>query len=306
MRTRKPTALVTAFFIVCASIAWGVESPSTFATPEDAVRELVAAAQSEDPKTLVATLGADAKPILTSGDADADRRARERFVSAYNESHRFEKLGDRKLVLVVGKVGWPFPIPLVALASGWRFDTSAGRREILYRLIGRNELATIQVMGAYVDAQREYYLRNPENDKLMQYAQRLVSSDGKRDGLYWPVQADEKPSPLGPLVGGLHAPSNAAATRDATTSAPYFGYRYRLLKAQGRNARGGAYSYVVQNKMIGGFALIAWPVAHGKSGVMTFIVNHEGAVYEKNLGPATAAQVQKITQFNPDESWRRL
>jgi hypothetical protein len=278
----------------------------TFATAEDAARELIAAAKAADTKALEAILGADARPILSTGDTGADQRNRERFVRAYDERSTFEKSGYTNLVLVVGKEAWPFPIPLEHTRLGWRFDTKAGTQEILKRRIGHNELAAIEVMGAYVDAQREYYLRNPQNDSLLQYAQRLVSAQGKRDGLYWPVQEGESPSPLGPLVGGLGATSDATATRDPVTSAPYFGYRYRILKAQGPDAPGGAYDYVVQGKMIGGFALIAWPVAYRQSGVMTFIVNHDGTVYEKDLGMETAAQTQKVTQFNPDGSWKRL
>ncbi|MFL6649691.1 MAG: DUF2950 domain-containing protein [Sulfurifustaceae bacterium] len=289
-----------------ASSAWGADAQRTFATPEDAARALVAAAKAADTDALVAILGADARSILSSGDARIDQRNRERFVSAYEESNKLDEAGDATRVLVVGKEAWPFPIPLVQAAPGWRFDATAGAQEILNRHIGRNELAAIQVIEAYVDAQREYYLRNPQNDKLLQYAQKLVSAEGKRDGLYWPVQAGERPSPLGPLIGGLHATNTATATHDATTSAPYFGYRYRILKAQGPDAPGGAYSYLAQGTMIGGFALIAWPVAYGKSGVMTFIVNHEGVVYEKDLGPDTVAEAQKITEFNPDKSWKRV
>lgn len=298
-------AILAAVFTAVASIAWAAEPQRTFVTAEDAARELIAAAKAADTQALIAILGADAKPILSSGDVRADQRNRERFVRAYEERSNFERSGSENLVLVVGKETWPFPIPLVHTRAGWRFDAKEGTQEILKRRIGRNELAAIQVMQAYVDAQREYYSRNPQNDTLLHYAQRLVSADGKRDGLYWSAPAGEKPSPLGPLVGGLRATSDVAAPRDPTTSAPYFGYRYRVLKAQGPDAPGGAYSYVAQGRMIGGFALIAWPVAYGQSGVMTFIVSHDGVVYETDLGPETVTEAQKITHFNPDKSWKR-
>jgi hypothetical protein len=187
--------------------------------------------------------------------------------------------------------------------DGWRFDARQGREEVLNRRIGRNELSAAQAMLAYVDAQREYYLRNPRNDKLLHYAQKFDSAPGKRDGLYFPTRTGEKPSPLGPLFASAKA---AGYTKDGDRMPdPYYGYRYRILKGQGPDAPGGAYDYVVQGRMIGGFALIAWPASYGSSGVMSFIVNHEGVVYEKDLGPNTAAAAAKITRFNPDRSWKR-
>lgn len=207
------------------------------------------------------------------------------------------------MVLSIGKDAWPFPVPLVKDAAGWRFDAKAGRDEILNRRIGRNELSVIQVLQAYVDAQREYYLRNPQNDRLLQYAQRIASTPGKRDGLYFPTKAGEKASPLGPLV----VSARAAGYKKGEGGKPvaYHGYHYRILRGQGPDAKGGAYDYVANGRMIGGFGLIAWPASYENSGVMTFIVSHDGVVYEKDLGPDTAAAVQKITRFNPDKSWKR-
>jgi hypothetical protein len=190
----------------------------------------------------------------------------------------------------VGKDNWPLPIPIVKDGAGWRFDTLAAKAEILNRRIGRNELSAIQAVQAYVDAQREYYLRNPQNDKLLHYAQRIISTQGKRDGLYYPTKSGEPPSPLGALFAGGRT---------------YHGYRYRILKQQGPDAPGGAYDYVAQGKMIGGFALVAYPASYGSSGVMTFLINHDGVVYEKDLGPDTAQSVQEITRFNPDKSWKQ-
>jgi hypothetical protein len=274
-----------------------------YATPEEAVKALIAATRAHDAKAMQGILGAGSREIVQSGDAVADKAGRERFVKAYEEANKLEKSGDAKAVLSVGKDNWPFPIPVVKDAAGWRFDAKAGKEEILNRRVGRNELAVVQVLQAYVDAQREYYLRNPQGDKLLHYAQKISSAQGKRDGLYWPAKAGEKPSPLGPLVAGAKAEGYAKG--DGGKPVAYHGYHYRILKGQGPDAKGGAYDYVAQGRMIGGFAMVAWPASYGNSGVMTFIVSHEGVVYEKDLGPDTAAAAQKIARFNPDKGWKR-
>jgi hypothetical protein len=275
----------------------------TYASPEEAVKDLMAAAKAGDSKALLVILGAGARPIISSGDAVADRNGRERFVKSYEEAGKVERANDAKAILTTGKDGWPFPIPLVKDAAGWRFDAKAGQEEIVNRRIGRNELSVMQVLQAYVDAQREYYLRNPQQDKLPHYAQKIASSQGKKDGLFFPTKAGERLSPLGPLVVGAKAAGYAKGEGGKPT--PYHGYHYRILKAQGPDAPGGAYDYVAQGRMIGGHALVAWPATYGNSGVVTFMVNHDGAVFEKDLGPDTAAAVQKITKFNPDKSWKR-
>ena len=275
----------------------------TYASPEEAVKDLMAAAKAGDAKAMLAILGTGAKPILYSGDAAADTAARERFVKSYEEAGKLEPAGDAKVIVSTGKDGWPFPIPIVKATAGWRFDAKAGQEEMLNRRIGRNELAVIQVLQAYVDAQREYYLRNPQGDKLLHYAQRIASTQGKRDGLYFPTKAGEKPSPLGPLVDSARA--EGYKKPETGKRAPYHGYYYRILKGQGPDAPGGAYDYIAQGRMIGGFALVAWPATYGNSGVMTFMVNHDGVVFEKDLGPDTAAAVGKIVKFNPDKSWKR-
>jgi hypothetical protein len=187
--------------------------------------------------------------------------------------------------------------------SGWKFDTNAGKEEILNRRIGRNELSTVQSVLAYADAQREYYVRNPDNAKLLHYAQKMASAPGKRDGLYYPVKAGEPQSPLGPLFDSAKAQGYGGKSADGKP-APYHGYKYKILTGQGPDAKGGAYDYVAGGKMIGGFGLIAWPANYGNSGVMTFMVNHDGVVYEKDLGPGTEAAAQKITKFNPDKTWK--
>ncbi|MEN9784007.1 MAG: hypothetical protein RJA24_1350 [Pseudomonadota bacterium] len=274
----------------------------TYASPEEAVQALIAAAKAADPKGMIAILGAGSKPLVDSGDAVSDKERRARFVASYDEASKLERSGDAKAILTTGKDAWPFPIPLVKDAAGWRFDTAAGKAEILNRRIGSNELSTIQSMLAYVDAQRDYYRLNPQKDKLQGYAQKLVSSKGKRDGLYYPTKAGEPLSPLGPLFDAAKAKGYGGTGAKATA---YHGYHYRILKGQGADASGGAYDYMAKGKMIGGFALIAWPATYRNSGVMTFMVNHDGVVFEKDLGPNTASVAGKITRFNPDSSWRR-
>ena len=290
-----------------ASIALAAEArQKIYATPEEAVKELIASMKSGDAKAMIAVLGQGSKDIAQSGDAVADKAGRERFVKSYEEANKLEKSGDSKAVLSTGKDDWPFAIPIVKDAAGWRFDAKQGREEILNRRIGRNELAVIQVAQAYVDAQREYYLRNPNGDKLLHYAQKFISAQGKRDGLFYPTKAGERPSPLGPNVERAKAAGYEKGKGTAGQAVPYHGYHYRILRRQGPDAPGGAYDYVAQGKMIGGFALVAYPASYGNSGVMTFLVNHDGVVYEKDLGLETAALAPKITRFNPDGSWKRL
>ena len=232
----------------------------------------------------------------------SDRRTRERFVALYDEKHRLEA-GGGKVVLVVGNNDFPLPIPIVPDGPSWRFDTAAGKEEIVNRRIGQNELNTIQVCLAYVDAQREYYARDPDGDALLQYARKFASSPGKRDGLHWPTKPGEPPSPLGLLV--VKARAEGYSKRSPNPVA-YWGYYYRILTAQGKDAPGGAYSYLAHGQMMGGFALVAYPAQFGVSGVMTFIVNHDGVVYQKDLGPNSAAIARAMKEFNPDSSWKKV
>ena len=239
---------------------------------------------------------------MWSGDDVADRAAFQRFATAYDRAHRLEG-GGGKVVLYVGADDFPFPIPLVPEGPRWVWDTDAGDDELINRRIGQNELSAIQVCLAYVDAQREYYSRD-RGAGVLEYAQHLESSKGKRDGLYWPTRPGERPSPLGPLLAEARA---AGYTRpEPGKRMPYHGYLYRLLRAQGPDAPGGAYEYVVKGHMIGGVALVAFPATYGSSGIMTFIVSHDGVVYQKDLGPKTTQIANAMKTYNPDKTWTRV
>jgi hypothetical protein len=272
----------------------------TFSSPEEGVKALMEATKKNDTKAMLAILGPEAKSLIESGDQVSDRAAGERFVKSYEESNKLVKSGDTQAVLEVGKDAWPFPIPLVKESAGWRFDTQEGKEEIINRRIGRNELDVIQVSLAFVDAEREYYQRDPDGDKLLQYAQKFISTKGKRDGLYWETKSGEQPSPLGPLVARARGEGYKGA---AGKPIPYHGYYYKILTGQGKDAPGGAYDYLVKGKMMGGFGMVAYPAQYGTSGIMTFIVNHDGVVYQKDLGAKTASVAQAMTKFNPDKTW---
>jgi len=277
--------------------------PKSFASPEAAIAALVEAVQVNDQPMLHGILGSHGSKLTSSGDEVADRQNREAFLKAYGEAHKLVLEGDTQAALVIGKDEWPMPIPLVKSHDGWRFDTQQGEEEILARRIGRNELAAIQVCLAIVDAEREYAALDLDGDGIPEYAPKFVSTPGKHDGLYWQTKADEPPSPLGPL---LAAAASEGYTRSASrTLAPYHGYFYRILSRQEKDAPGGAYDYFVKGKMIGGFAVIAYPARYGASGIMSFIVNHDGVVYENDLGKDTVAIASKMTTFNPDASWKR-
>ena len=275
----------------------------TFATPEAAVDALIAANRGDQIGRLLAILGPQSATLIHSGDPVADQRARARFVAAYDKAHKLERDGDSKAILIVGEDEWPLPIPLIRKHARWRFDTEAGAEEILNRRIGRNELTVIDVGRAYVAAQREYAALRLGPGGSVEYAQRFMSTAGQRDGLYWPVKEREPESPLGPLIAQARAAGYQPGTPHVKPR-PYYGYYFRILTRQGENASGGAKDYIVGDHMTGGFALLAYPATYGDSGVMTFIVNQAGIVYQKNLGPATTRIAQQITQYDPDPSWQ--
>jgi hypothetical protein len=283
--------------VMLALLGTASQAQESYKTPEDAAAALAAAAKS-GPRDILKVLGRGADDIVSSGDEVADADIRARFVSMYDAKHAIKADANKKATLLLGSDDFPFPIPLVNTRSGWEFDASAGRIEVLRRRIGRNELDAIQTALAYVDAQNEYAEKD-RGEGAGVYAQRFLSTSGKKDGLFWRDDAD--PSPLGPLV----AEASSEGYKSGEAPAPYHGYYFRILKGQGSDAPGGALSYVVKGKMIGGFALIAWPADYGNSGVMTFLVNHAGTVYEKDLGIRTDFIAPRTTLFDPDQTWKK-
>jgi len=277
----------------------------SFKSPEEAVKALVDAVKGDDAKELLTIFGPAGKELIFSGDEVADKTGRDRFVKAYEEMTKLVNENDKKVILHVGNEEWPFPIPVVKKGENWFFDTKAGKEEILNRRIGRNELNAIQVCLAYVDAQREYVLKDRDGDKLLEYAQKFVSEKGKKNGLCWEAKEGEQQSPLGPLVAKA-AKEGYTGKKSGDKPTPYHGYHYKILKAQGKNAPGGEYDYMVKGKMIGGFALVAYPAEYGNSGVMTFIVNQDGVVYEKDLGKDTEKIAAAMKKFDPNKAWKKV
>ena len=275
------------------------QAQQSYPTPEDAAAALAAAVKSGQNSAIVKVLGKEAEDIVFSGDEVADADTRQRFTSMYDFRHLIKAERNKKATLMLGPDDFPFAIPLVNTKTGWEFDTDEGRIEVLYRRIGRNELDSIQTCLAFVDAENEYADKD-RGEGADVYAQRIVSTPGKKDGLFWRDDAD--PSPLGALV----AQASAEGYKTGEGPAPYHGYYFRILKGQGPDAPGRAFSYVVKGKMIGGFALIAWPAEYGNSGVMTFLVNHVGTVYQKDLGKRTESIASRTTLFDPDQTWKKV
>ncbi len=278
---------------------------STFATPEEAAKALADAVRAQDGKALLAVVGPASKSWLFSGDKVADQNDWKTFLASYDEKNTLQKDGDAKATLTVGKDDWPFPAPIVKKNSKWAFDAEAGREELLNRRVGRNELDTIQTMLAIVDAQRDYAASDANGSGFPDYAKRFVSSPGKKDGLYWKTDEGKPQSPLGPLVAEAATEGYGKQKPKEGVRPSFHGYHYRMLTAQGKDAPGGAQEYMVGNRLMGGFAAVAWPAKYGSSGVMTFIVNHDGVVYEKDLGAQTASMAEAMTRYNPDATWRK-
>lgn len=290
---------IAALLCTTASI---VSAQQDFKTPDEAASALASAAKAGDRKAIVTVLGPDGQDIVSSGDEVADATTRQKFVAAYDAKHQIAMEGDNKAILVIGQEDFPLPIPLVRKDGLWRFDTSAGREEILFRRIGRDELDAIQSCLAYVDAQNEYAERDRTGAGANTYAQRIISEPGKKDGLYWPTSQGEDASPLGELI----AEATAQGYRPGDGRTPFHGYYFKILTKQGPAAPGGELDYIVRGKMIGGFALVAYPAEYRNSGVMTFIVNHTGDVFQKDLGPDTAKLAERTTSFNPDRTWKKV
>jgi hypothetical protein len=297
-RVSRGAALLIA--AACFVAAAGAAAPQrSFGSPEEAANALVQATKSHDRSAIFGILGAGTEKWVTSGDPVADRAMRERFVASFEQKHAISPDGDARATLTIGPDDWPFPFPLVKSGAGWRFDTEAGKDEMLARRIGENELSAINVMLAIVDAQRDYAAEDHRRDGVREYARKFASTPGKKDGLYWRTKAGEPPSPLGDLVTRAAGEGYGKGKEPR----PYHGYYFRLLTSQGKDAAGGAMDYIVKGRMIGGFAAVAYPARYDNSGVMTFIVNHEGVVYQKDLGPDTAKLARAIKHFDPGPGW---
>jgi hypothetical protein len=292
------SSLATAAAIFCLMASPGM-AQQVFQSPDEAASALAAAVKSGVKKDMLKVFGPNGEDIISSGDEVSDASYREKFTTAYDAKHAISMEGDTSAVLMLGPKDYPFPVPLVHRKTGWEFDTEAGRQEVLYRRIGRNELDAIQTSLAYVDAQNEYADKDRGAGPGV-YAQRMISSPGRKDGLYWPADGDESP------FGELAAEASAEGYKVGASPQPYHGYYYRILTKQGPRAAGGELDYVVRGKMIGGFALVAYPADYGNSGVMTFMVNHAGTVYQKNLGPNTDEVAKRLTSFDPDKSWEKV
>lgn len=273
-----------------------------FATPDEAANALVTAAKSGNQTALLAIFGPGSKELISSGDPVQDKKNATAFTARYDVMHRWRRMADGSQILLVGADNFAFPIPLNKNASGhWFFDTAAGRQEVLNRRVGRNELAIIEVCEAVADAQAEYFSQLHDGATTKQYALKFISDPGKHNGLYWKSLEDQPESPLGPLAAFATA-EGYSVKPDAHT--PFHGYYFRMLKGQSSKAPGGAKSYVVDGKMVGGFALVAYPAEYGNSGVMTFIINQDGVLLQKDLGKKTAETATAMSEFDPDPGWR--
>ena len=310
MITTKRMTLVLAslLFSIGAGVLVNAQTLSAriFSSPQAAVQAVTEAAAARDRTALREIFGPDLKSLL-SGDDVEDSNDLETFTRYVAEATKIEKAGNDRITLLVGNEEWPFPIPIVKNGSGWSFDTRAGAEEVFNRRIGRNEIGAILISQAYAIAQFEYFNgEDRDHDQVSEYAQRLLSTPGKQDGLYWETVADDQPSPLGPLVSFVRQEGYTRKSPGATTqtAAPLHGYHFKILTRQGPSAPGGAYSYLINGNMIAGFALVAYPATWGNSGVMTFVVNQEGRIYQKDLGPRTATIAGAMTTYNPDPTWK--
>jgi hypothetical protein len=295
--------LACCFLLASTAIAATSSGQQVFPSVTAAAKALVTAARTDDMAALSSILGRDAKEILSSGDPVADNNSRDNFVAKYDQMQRLAYDDRGRVILYLGADNWPFPIPLVKSGNGWVFDTEAGKRELLFRRIGRNELFTIDVLADLADAQQEYASEIRDDASVKQFARKIQSGPGKHDGLYWPVSSGEEESPIGPLIADATAEGYQTG---ATAPIPFHGYYYRILSRQGRNAPGGAKDYVVEGKMTRGFAFLAYPATYRASGVMTFLINQDGVIVQKDLGTDTAKVANEITEYNPDKTWEEV
>jgi len=279
--------------------AGAADSQEVFKTPQAAAAALADAARNNDARAAMQILGPNSREVILSGDKVADKEAAQDFAKSYQQMHRLAYGDKGQVILYLGAENWPFPIPIVAQASGWVFDTAQGEKELLYRRIGSNELFTIATLRELAAAEHEY--KDGNSDR--QFARRLMSTSGTHDGLYWPVSSGEAPSPIGPLVASAAQEGYPTGTKGPS---PFHGYFYRILTSKGANAPGGEKNYLTDGKLTGGFAIIAYPATYRSSGVMTFLVNQDGLIVQKDLGPDTVKLAAAMTAYNPDKSWTEV
>ena len=306
---RWSVALMLSILVLASSSCNRQEQPAetqvqtaqkTFASPDDAAKALVEAAKSDNREAMLAIFGPESKEFIYSGDAGRDKTEFAGFVSDYDIMHRWRKLDNNSEMLITGADNKTFPIPLKKNDAGqWAFDTVAGKQEILARRIGRNEIAAIDVCGAVADAQKQYF--SQPRDGIKQYAQKFISDEGKQNGLYWPSPEGQPKSPLGPLLA--YASAQGFQVKPDSHQ-PFYGYFFQMLEKQGPDAKGGVKNYIVNGRMTGGFAVLAYPAQYGDTGIMTFIINQNGVVFEKDLGKTTDQVAATMTEFNPDKSWK--
>ena len=297
-RTLSLVLLVSAPLAMSAA-----ETGKAFPTPEDAVSALAAAASAQDANAFRVLFGPAAEDLANPDRVQATNDLKE-FISRFNQSHRVVHESDSKCILEIGDDPWPFPVPMVKQGGLWLFDTEAGKQELFNRRIGRNERLTLQSVRAYVQAQREYASKDRDGDEVLEYAQKFLSTPGTKDGLYWPSDLDGEVSPLGPLVAEAQAQGyRRKLVAQGAQPEPFHGYFFRVLTCQGKAAPLGKYNYIINGKMIAGFALVAWPAEYGETGIMTFIVNQQGRVYQKDLGSKTAEIAAAMKEYNPDKTW---
>ncbi len=283
--------------------ARAAETTKTFSSTDEAVAALAAAVKAHDRDALLSIFGPAIEEITNPDRVQATNELKA-FAAALDETHRVVAQSNNQSLLEVGAGSWPFPIPLVQQDGRWHFDTEAGKEELLNRRIGRNELAVLKVMRVYVAAQREYASRDRDGDRVLEYAQRIASSPGTKDGLFWPPDLDGELSPLGPLVAQAQAEGYAIRSKvQPAAREPFHGYYFKIVAGQGRNAPGGKHRYVINGNMIAGFALVAWPAAYGESGIMTFVVNQQGRVYQKDLGCRTTKTAAAMSAYDPGHAW---
>lgn len=306
----NPRNLLFATLIAVITLSLGCKKsqqtasePETFASPEAAGQAIYAAAKAGDGNVLLTIFGSEAKDLIFSGDPVQDKTGLDLFTSRYDEMHRWGKLAKGGMVLDVGAENYPFPFALLKDSSGrWYFDSGSAKQEILARRIGDNELATVDALNAMADAQAEYFSETHDDSHVQQYTQKFISDDGKQNGLYWkPVDENQRESPLGPLAAYASAEGYTGNTQ---VPQPFKGYFYRILTKQGERARGGAKEFIVNGAMTGGFAILAYPAEYGNSGVMSFLINQDGVVFEKNLGEHTTDVAKAIAAFDPDDGWK--